>query len=348
MAILKKLIISSLPLLLTGCYEDFDPQIDAKTVLCINSLISAGEPIEVSVTHTWVFTDEKDRQDHLVNDATVKIYANGNLTDSTYRAQEGDVIKIEAYSPTYGAAEAEVAVPVATQISDIIFSPSLTHYWYVDHNEWGLGFDMDFDLAITISIPNDYNAERFYSLKFSPFVPDDDSVSSGSEDNDDDTDSRLRWSTPPSSVNFYEGQIYCNDPFFTEFVSTFDDVMDYGSQSDCAFFSNAQFDGESEDLHIGFHGCNFRISQWDRNPELLECGIKITLYSISKSYYNWINYSWQSDESIMADFINVGLAEPIWGYSNVSTGAGVVAAQSCTVATINLREFLEKTLSSFK
>ena len=44
----------------------------------------------------------------------------------------------------------------------------------------------------------------------------------------------------------------------------------------------------------------------------------------------------------MAD---IGFADPTWGYSNVSTGAGVVAAQSTTSVTIDLTEFLKTILN---
>ncbi|MDE6345354.1 MAG: hypothetical protein K2L55_01625 [Muribaculaceae bacterium] len=37
-------------------------------------------------------------------------------------------------------------------------------------------------------------------------------------------------------------------------------------------------------------------------------------------------------------------AEPMWGYSNVSSGAGVVAAQSFATYTLSLKEFLHDAL----
>lgn len=49
---------------------------------------------------------------------------------------------------------------------------------------------------------------------------------------------------------------------------------------------------------------------------------------------------------ILGDLSDIGLAESKWGYSNVSTGAGVVAAQSSSKFTIDLKEFLKTTLNN--
>ena len=76
MAILRKLLILELPLILSGCREELDLDIETTPVLCLNSLITAGEPIYVTVTHTWLYTDESSRKDHSVKDAVLSIYVN--------------------------------------------------------------------------------------------------------------------------------------------------------------------------------------------------------------------------------------------------------------------------------
>ncbi len=342
MAILRKIIILSLPLLLTGCYEDFEPLIDTKPMLCLNSLITAGEPIEVSVTRTWVYTDEKGEFDHSVKDATVQIYANGQLTDTDYIPLEGDTIRIEAYSDTYGAAEAEVIVPNATQITDLIYRPIVKNFSYADTDERGISADFKFNLPITLTLPNHKGNNSYYSLIYNIFFPKDLIYT----DEEDDPQDLTRRETNPVLVGFYEGSYYCKDQFFSEFIGAFDDVMDYGEQYRSLYFSNRQFEGKTKDLHIGFENCSFNISKWDGNPKFLDLGFVFTLYSISESYYNWMNYRWQSAESISGEFAEFGLAEQMWGYSNVSTGAGVVAARSSSTFTVSLKDFLEETLAT--
>ena len=343
MALLKKIIIASLPFLLYGCREDIEPLIDTRPVLCLNSLITAGKPIEVSVTRTWVYTDSKGGNDHSVSDAKVSIYANGNLVSDDYLAQEGDIIRIEAYSNTYGSAWAEVTVPLATPISNVKYTPTLKDLWYNDREEWGVSLDLTFDISTTLSIPNDPQANLFYDLDFTTFSPANEK-DSDSTDYYDAHGELLRWYTQPSEVHFYGGSFILRDPFFSEYVGAFDDMMDWADIY-ASFFSNHQFKGTTQDIHVDFQDCSFRITQWDRNPELLECGYVFTLYSISESYCKWLNYRWQSDQSLMEEIIDIGLAEPMWGYSNVSTGAGVVAARSSRTVSINIKDFLLHTLT---
>ncbi len=129
MAILRYILSILAATLLTGCYEDFSPEIDTKPVLCLNSLITAGEPIEVKVSHTWMFNDEKGKSNHEVTDASITILANERIVGSDYLPKEGDKIRIMTESPTYGSAMAEVTVPYATPIGKVKFTPVVTSIW---------------------------------------------------------------------------------------------------------------------------------------------------------------------------------------------------------------------------
>ena len=339
MDILRKTIIATLPLLLTGCYEDFNPRIDTTPVICINSLITAGEPIEVSVSRTWVFTDEEGEKDHSVKDASVSIFANGERVSHDYLPEEGDVIRIEAYSAIYGHAEAEVTVPYATPVEAVKLTPALKKCGVRDLNEYGVSVDIEFNAAIALTLPNYHDSDHYYYLTQDYFLPE--STPYDAEDIYGETG----WQTIHSMVHFYGGRFYWNDPIFSEHISSFDEAMDYAWIEDPLFFSDRQFSGASETLHLGYENGNIHINQWDMNPDMLDCGYTMTLYSISESYYKWLNYRWQRDESIMGDFIEIGFAEPVWGYSNVSTGAGVVAARSSVSVRISLSDFLKECIT---
>ncbi len=136
MDILKKTILLAFPLFLAGCYQVFDPKIDTDPVLCLNSLITAGETIYVNISRTWVYSDLAGTEDHSVNDAELQIFVNDILVDSDYIAQEGDHIHIIAHSTKYGDAEAEVTVPYATQISTVDFTPKVTDLWMTNTPGW--------------------------------------------------------------------------------------------------------------------------------------------------------------------------------------------------------------------
>ena len=92
MAILRYIIPVLLVPFFSSFYEDFNPDIDTDPVLCLNSLITAGEPIEVRVTHTWRFNDEKSERNHEVADAVVTVFANEKVVGPDYPAKEGDRI----------------------------------------------------------------------------------------------------------------------------------------------------------------------------------------------------------------------------------------------------------------
>ncbi|MDE6381199.1 MAG: DUF4249 domain-containing protein [Muribaculaceae bacterium] len=335
MDILKKTIPIILPFLLTGCYETFDPKIDTKPVLCLSSMITAGSPIEVKVSRTWLFTDIEGSKDHSVDDAVLRIYANGSPVDAGYRPEQGDHIRIVASSARYGEAEAEVTVPIATRISGIEFKNKMESLWTMDTPGWGIDATIKFGINISMTLEDKGNTDNFYFLTDKTYCP-----SSPDEDEDnfyEDTKNSFR-------ISLSSGNFESVDPVFYEQTGAFEEVMNYSSFN--KFFSDRLLDRETNTLNFGFTPCYFEISGWNGDPDELECGWKITLQSISESYYNWLAYTWQTDGIVFGDFADMGLAEPIWGYSNVSTGAGVVAAKSSTTVEINIKDFLLETLET--
>ncbi len=318
MDILKKIILLASPLLLTGCYQDFEPKIDTKPVLCLNSLITAGEPIYVKVTHTWVFTDSEATKNHAVDDAELQIYANDILVDSDYIPQEGDEIHIVAHSIKYGKAEAKVTVPVATQIPTIDFTPKVKDLWMTQTPGWGTNASIEFDINIALNLADNPKIDNFFRLIYTSYE-----------------------NYPITS--FSPGDFEPLDPVFFEQTNSFDDAMN-GSYS-FMYFSDRLFNRPANAVDFAFSPCFVNLSGWKGDATDLECGFTFTLYSISESYYKWLAFCDQAGGIVFSDFGDYGLADPIWGYSNVSTGAGVVAAQSSTTVTLNLQDFLENTLS---
>ena len=100
MAILNKLISAAvMTIVLTGCYSDFEPDIDSTPVICINANAKVGEVLKIFATRTWRWKQC------------------GFL--SSYYPQPGDKIKIMAHSPVYGDAEGEVTVPFPVEINEV-------------------------------------------------------------------------------------------------------------------------------------------------------------------------------------------------------------------------------------
>ena len=176
MAILRYIIPILSVFLLTGCYEDFSPEIDTKPVLCLNSLITAGEPIEVDVTHTWMFNDEKSERDHDVTDAVVTILVNERIVGSDYLPKEGDKIRIVAESPTYGIATAEVVVPYATPVGKVKVIPVVTNIWEGDKDfyHYEMLADITFNLNIEMDVNDPEGPDDYYHFGYGWFGSDTD------------------------------------------------------------------------------------------------------------------------------------------------------------------------------
>lgn len=318
MAILRRLISLILPsILLTGCYEIFDPGLDIAPVLCINSIITAGEPIEVDVTRTWTFDDQTAEYDHDVSDARVTVYANGVRQDEDYVPAEGDVIRIVAESPAYGCAEAEVKVPVAASLDNISYTATVTDIWKNDR--YGMCADLDFNIRLRMTIHDvDIATDDYFRLDYN-------------------------WEYP-SGCKFYIGGLdYNSEPIFKEHMGAFETIT--GSDDEIlTVFSDRRFAGNSYTLDLFFNRGGYRVNSSSYDEEMLDCSVNLTLSTVSHSYYAGSIYNWQREMGGIDDLSDLGFAQPIWGYSNVSTGAGVVAARSCVEYTISLKDFIKSAL----
>lgn len=334
MAILKYIISLLLSIIIISCYKDFNPDIEVVPVLCLNSLITAGEPIEVNVSHTWVFNDEQSIKNHEVTDADVTILANGNIVDKHYLPCEGDRIRIIAESPTYGNATAEVIVPHATPIGKVKVTPKVTNIWRGDSDfyHYEMMADITFNLNIEMDVNDPIEADNYYQFDYSwsdyldTYFP---------------NDYYWDYNTPILSLGILE---YEAEPIFKEHIGVFETVMGSGEDSGFLFFTDRQFSGKTYTLHINFSDNSFRVKSEKYDESLLDCSVNLFLTTVTKSYYNWVVYKWNVDEGIIGDLSDIGFAEPIWGYSNVSSGAGVVAARSAAKYTVNLKDFLQQTI----
>lgn len=313
-----RLLALSSGMSLTGCYETFTPDLQPENVLCINSLITAGEPIVVTVTHTWLYTDDYATLDHEVNDATVAIYANEKEVGEEYIPQEGDRVRIVAVSPVYGCAEAEVTVPAAVPIRSLEWKAEITDCWA--HPEIN-AYDFYFRLKAEMTLSDPADTENFYLFSYSPFP----------------TRSKLN----QRGVKFHTGTFYYQaEPIFAEHIGILDAIN--GSDADgFTFFTDRSFSGDSYTLNLQFYNMEFDMRNTAFSDDKLDCGLVFKLHTISDSYYNWTAYNWYTSNGAIVDFEEIGGIDLIWGYSNVSTHAGVVAAQSVATYTLNLKEFLK-------
>ena len=318
-------------MLLASCYEIFEPDIDSVPVLCLNSRIAVGQPIHVSVSHTWSYADQSLDPNHEVADAVVQIYVNGILAEDDYLPKEGDLIRIVAESPTYGDAEAEVFVPSATPIEADKIAPTIREirYYESDAQDGDMIADISFDLSIEMTITDLDLQNNYFMFAWQSFNQEEIS------DDADDPAEAFGW-----SIGSFE---YNSEPIFKEHIGEFETVI--GSDDiPFTYFTDRQFAGSHYTLHLKFTDCVYIINMDDYDENLLDCGVILYLKAISESYYNMVLYRWNADHGIIGDLSDIGLAESKWGYSNVSSGAGVVTAENVSYLRINLKEFLNSEL----
>ena len=334
MGILKSILIISPALLFSSCYETFTPDFKQKPVLCLNSLIKAGEPIDVKVTHTWIYSDTEKIKDHSVTDAQLTIYANGIIVGTDYLPREGDNIRIYAKSEKYGEAEAEVDIPYISKLQNVTCSIIPLYQDHFTEGNHRMNLSLDFNLEIKMEISDDVESENFYRISFKDF----------------DINYPLIKGEDPGNESFDESYVlflggfldYEAEPLFYENIEELENI--YGGAEGSSFFTDKNFSGSCYNLNLHFSPCRYVVESEEWNPELLDCGKEITLHSVSKSYYDLNYYDFYIEYGVLGNLSYLGYVDPIWGYSNVSTGAGVVAAESSFQYKVNLKEALEKFL----
>ena len=327
MEILKHSFIVFLPLVFIGCTETFDPGISSEPVLCLNSLITAGEPVSVKVSRTWTYNDVNGQENHSVDDAVVSVYANGELCDAEYIPREGDEIRILAQSRKYGRAEATVKVPEAVPVVAVDFVPEVLSKSTWENPRLVMTGRMSFNMRVALRIDDSRDSDNYFRLDVSGrLMP-------------DEPDGYVASHCPYSYYTPGEFD-YNTEPIFKEHVGVFESVM--GDDSDAFMvFSDRQFAGKSYTLNLVFNKAGFYIASPVYDESLYNAEIVFTLTSVSRSYYDWALYVWQRDNGIIGDLGDFGFAEPLAAYSNVSTGAGVVAARSFSTYTLSLKDFLK-------
>ena len=319
MAILRKIYPFLILPFLTGCEEVFTPDMPHTPVLCVNSLITTGEAVEAVVSKSRIYTDTSDKTE--VKDADLRIYANGVLQLDSYIPKEGDNIRIVAESPTLGRGEADLSMPMSIKAPTATWETYDVSCWKSDNDVVSVQFKLKVALRI-----EDPDGENYYKFSFN----------SGTQtnENSDNLDASGNYGFEISSL------VYKMEPIFSEHIGIFESIMG-GDADGFTFFSDRQFSGKSYTLNLQFDHCWFRYP----TGEIPECKVNLIINSVSPSYYNWANYVWQRDNGTLSDLSDYGLGDPIWGYSNVSSGAGVVAAQSKSVCMIDLTDFILKTIN---
>ena len=353
MAILKKtypflfLPLTALALGMTSCYTEFDPKIDSKPVLCMNSTITPGDSITLFLTRTWAWTEgEQKRLDLDVRDAEVRLTVNGEFKEtltparitinpgyspgrqeyrecyrSGYLPASGDVIRLEATSIQYGEAAAEITVPYPVPI-DRIEPQVLSCISYGDTTGFPAvadtcEFNLRFKLLAYFTDPAESTDYYDLSADYAPFsYLDGEAIA-----------------LPDYSFIDFSGE-----PLLTEHVTVLESVK--GDPYGYSIFSDRQINGLTYPLRMTVS--DYKFFYWNPLdlPGPKKTGITVRLRHINQAYYKHVISIWEANDAIVGTLGGVGLANPVYPLSNVSTGAGVVAAYAEASLTIPIVDII--------
>lgn len=343
------LLLVTASVLLSGCYTDFEPNLESTPVVCVNSDIIAGDSIKVEVTRTWRYSEGSDYElDLTLHNADVSLYVNGDFKEKLdirqdgfsgvidylnppkfyYRAnyipKEGDVIMLKVHDETYGDADAEVTIPYAVDIENVktqIISRSNT---IDEDNET---FSSYFELLLKVNFTDPASITNYYMFKLGRYNP-------GGY-----YDENHVWQDPLPEYTSLDAD-YSYEPLFSEHITPLETVVSdgYGLYT---VFSDRQISGRNYSLQVPVEGYYY----WN-NKEHTDLGhrseIIVRLNHISPSYYNFMLSLWAATEGVSGALGDVGLGDPVWEFSNVSTGAGIVSASAATEVRLNVYELLTK------
>lgn len=341
-SLIHNLLLIILLLPLCGCFQDFEPDIPSTPVVCLNSLITEGEPIEITVTRTWRWS-EGNYSDKIaavfLKDAVVKMFVNGSFKEtlqykevppvepyedtrmffySDYRPAIGDTIRFEASSRDYGDATAEVTVPERVDITKVI--PVISNM-NKESNKDMTYMNYSFDLSMKVSFTDPADKVNYYIFDLDETHP-----MGHIEDKVYISPDYYEWISAGFDVEL--------EPLFSEHVAPLESIISesYG----WTVFSDRQIEGRPYSLNIVCTESKYKYDA-TANPDKAghEATLNVRLYNISQSYYDFMISLWQSEKGITGALGGIGLGNPVWEKSNVSTGAGVVAARTASVVRLN-------------
>lgn len=337
--------------MMTGCYCDFDPDLESTPVVCLNAKIIAGKPIKAEVTRTWRYSEGDPLDGHLniyLNDSDVSLYVNGKFEEkmkfasdtvyhevyryfnANYIPKTGDSIRIVAQNKTYGIAEAEVTVPEAIAIDNV---ETLVTKESATYDEATDTYQSSFDLTVNVSFTDPVDSSNYYLFDIN---------NQQRIDNPNDHSTLLDYYPDDKDISEYVfiTPDYSREPLFSEHISPIETIISDGYGL-FTVFSDRQISGRTYRLHVP----SKVYYSWENNThkDADHIGtIVVRLYHISPAYYNFMLSLWAATEGISGALGDVGLGDPVWEYSNVSTGAGIVSAGAFSEVEINVYDLLKQ------
>jgi hypothetical protein len=129
--------------------------------------------------------------------------------------------------------------------------------------------------------------------------------------------------TQPHEVTISLYPDFSREPLFSEHVGALEAIV---SDTDgYTVFSDRQISGKSYTIHFSIPGCHY-VCRDITQPRVSDYVMKLS--HISAGYYNYMMSLWATTEGVNGILGNVGLGNPVWEHSNVSTGAGIISGSA--------------------
>lgn len=315
----------------TACVKEIHlDDLRPNPTMVVNCVAATGEPLRVSVSRTWFFTD--DHSNILLDDAQVELFVNNEFreamgfqqTDKVFNTngyftsdfipEAGDRIRIEVSHPSFGKAEAETIVPDSVEIIDASMRLIQTD----NPNTKTAVYE--------VTLKDDPSVTNYYLLRLEEGVPIFDGISKKYT-------GEYQWLV--TNPNF------ATDPIFGQAFSALDQVVgnDWISGRDGRAFSDELINGQEYTIRVlspyYLGPMSFTIpsiqpsvplDQLDENDYLpIPLKLRVHLYAISPDYYWYLKVLQDKEtQSVSNSLIDAGLAEPLRVYSNVEGGIGIL------------------------
>ncbi|WP_297905423.1 DUF4249 domain-containing protein [uncultured Parabacteroides sp.] len=342
---IKNILINLICMVCLSCLMSCVKEIDLESLrpdptLVVNCVAITGEPLTVSVSRTWFFTD--DHPNVTLDKAEVKLFVNGIFRErmsfqegdevfntrgyfkSDFIPVEGDRIRVEASYPEYGVANAETVVPEPVQV----LKAGVTYVTAAGSTGSHL------NAIYQVTFKDNPSEENYYLLRMEEGVPIFDGIAK-------EYTGEYKWY--PVTPN------YATEPVFGQSLTALDQIFGnnwmFGDGG--KVFSDELINGQEYTLHLTdeyyyefqYGAYPIKIvpdSMWidDFSEEDLlpipSMHLRVHLHAISAEYYRYLKVLQDKDTGSISNLlIDGGLAEPIRVFSNIDGGIGILG--SCNV-----------------
>lgn len=308
------LIALPISLLLPSCTTDFDPKLDDTPIPVINALAERDSLLVAMVSRSWLFNTLNDPAKATLPDANVQYRVDGgqwlpmtfNEETARYECDHRCMAgeSVEIKADTRFG-EAEGSANVPTAVP--IDKVEYTVETRIDQNSFSMG----------------YNGEISHPLEMT-----------------------LRFKvtfTDPAGENYYlvAGSGYVDDPIIGENESAMDGVLN--KYHYCSFFTDRTISLQTYTLSLfeSFYLWPTGDGGYGR-PWSTKSTIK--LINLSKDYYLYILSLFKKYTGFQGILEDFGVAEPRSVFSNVSTGAGIIASDAVSLYELDVLPIFEKEL----